>query len=731
MPGRFQSWTSLICGLLLSASAAWCAEISGFVVDPLGQPVANAPVHLLGGITSRAAHTDERGRFRFTAPDAAWYTLVAVVPGFAARPRKIAASEAASVELRLELAARSETVVVTAERAEAPASAVASSVTVITRQQLEQTHAESLADALRGVPGMNVVQTGRRGSTATVFARGANSNSNLVLIDGVPVNDFGGFFNFAHIPVESIERIEVVRGPQSALYGLNAIGAVVHVITHRGSPEGGAAFQARGQIEGGSFGTVRGSVGAGGRSGRFAWNAGLMRLNTDGVVPNDDYRNEAASLRLEFMPTAATALRYTLLADANEIGSPGPYTVAPVDTVSRGKQNTYVNGLEFEWQRGRVRQKLAGSLFVDRLGFESPFGPSFSRQLRGTAATETHVSLGESDVLAFGFDFQRERIRNTFITDAQFADFPLRRNSYGWFVENRYERGGRFFVNAGLRVEAIRTADLPADAWGSRPPTAARTNSAVSPKVSAALLNRPGGGAKFHASAGTGFRAPDGFELAFTDNPGLRPERTTSFDAGVEQQFFGRRAVIDLTYFHTRFHDLIVTVTGSLADVSRFQSDNVANSRAQGLELSGTVRPHDSVTINAHYTWMKTEVLSLDGAPGRALAPFRVGDPLLRRPAHSAAWMLTWHVPRLPLTLHSGAVARSSVLDVDPLFGLFGGVLENPGYVRPDAGMELALSREIVLFARLHNFTDRRYEEALGFPSLRRNFVAGLKFRWR
>ena len=210
MPCRLSLPTVLLSALLLFLAPILSADISGTVLDPRGAPVPGAAVHLLGGAYARTSTTDAAGRFRFAAPADGAYTLLAAAPGLSGAPQKITVSGgAARADLRLDLAARSETVVVTAERAEMPASAVASSTTVLTRAQLEEMHAENVAEALRHVPGLSLVQTGRRGSVTSVFARGGNSNFNLVMVDGVKVNDFGGAFNFAHLPVEKIGRAHV------------------------------------------------------------------------------------------------------------------------------------------------------------------------------------------------------------------------------------------------------------------------------------------------------------------------------------------------------------------------------------------------------------------------------------------------------------------------------------------------------------------------------------------
>ncbi len=724
MPFRFLFFLFLLFPSLLSA------DITGVVTDPSGSPVPGATVFLVGGV-ARTAATNAAGRYRFKSPPRGSYTLLAAAPGLAGRPVALDyAGGDLDNSLALELSARSESVVVTAERSELPASAVAASTTVVTRRELDDMHAENVAEALRFVPGLSVNQTARRGRVASVFARGANSNMNLVMVDGVRVNDFGGGYDFANLPVENVERIEVVRGPQSALYGANAIGAVIHIITRL--PAGPPQF--RGQVEGGSFGYVRGYLGGGARVGRLGWNVDLSRLSSDGVVPNDDYRNETASLRASYDLGAAARFEYTFGANASEAGAPGAFGSNPIgafdglDRISRGKENAYRHGFRYEVEAGRVRQRLEGGIFDEAFDFRSPFGESRTRNFRGTLATQTEVSLAAADALVLGFEYQRERVRNSFLADTAGRQFPVLRNNFGYFIENRYERGGRFFLNAGLRVEDVRTSDLPAVQFGPDAPRGSATVASVNPKVSFALLPRPQGATKVHASAGTGLRPPDGFELAFTNNPELKPERTTSFDAGVEQSFAGRRAVFDLTYFHNRFHDLIVTLGPGLQQLSRWQSDNLANSRAQGLELSYAFRPVSSLRISGHYTWLKTEVLALDKAPGRAAAFFRVGQELLRRPEHSAAYEVVWRLGRL--TFDTGAIFRSAVLDVEPNFGISGGLFRNPGFVRPDAGLEVALSRDVALYGRLRNFIDERYEEAFGFPSLRRNFLVGMKLNW-
>jgi outer membrane receptor protein involved in Fe transport len=234
-----------------------------------------------------------------------------------------------------------------------------------------------------------------------------------------------------------------------------------------------------------------------------------------------------------------------------------------------------------------------------------------------------------------------------------------------------------------------------------------------------------------HGSFGTGIREPSGFELAFTDNPRLKPERSVSFDFGVEQRAFSNRAVVDATYFYNRFEDQIVVLGGSLANLSSFTSDNLGNSRAQGLELSFRLQPVRSVQLNGAYTFDATSILALEGT-SVALSPFQVGQPLIRRPKNSGFFNVTWQHRRL--ALNASDYVRGATLDIEPNLGTFACVLGMPcfftakSFTRADAGFSYRLPKGLEFYGRLNNFLNQKYEESFGFPALRLNFLAGMKF---
>jgi outer membrane receptor protein involved in Fe transport len=235
-----------------------------------------------------------------------------------------------------------------------------------------------------------------------------------------------------------------------------------------------------------------------------------------------------------------------------------------------------------------------------------------------------------------------------------------------------------------------------------------------------------GNWSRLHGSAGTGIRAPDAFEIAFTDNPALAPERSRSIDAAVEQALAGGRVIADLTWFANHYDDLIVAVGGSLTGASRYRTDNISNARARGVEVAGRVRTPGGLTVRAGYTYLSTRILAVDGS-GAAPVPYTVGDPLVRRPAHQG--FVDASVARDRFDAFLRVNARGDWLDIDPTFGAFGGTLPAPGYLVADAGASwrpFGRSRTAV-FARVTNLFGRDYEEVLGYPALGRSVIAGVR----
>jgi outer membrane cobalamin receptor len=727
---------SILIALALPSALA-AGTLAGIVTDPDGKAVPDARVSLLRSlVVVGERQTDAEGAYRFEGLDDGSYRLTAEAPGLAAAPVEAAVAGDATEtrNLRLRLSAMTTQVVVSSSLGGALLPQVGSSVSLVTDRDLEDRAAQNAYESLRGIPGVEVNQTGRRGGVTGVFIRGGESKYNSVMVDGVPMNDFGGGMDMASLPADGIERVEITRGPQSALYGANAVTGVINIVSRRG--EGAPEFTAL--AEGGSYSTRRFATGGSGLAGGFSWAYNLSRLDSDGVVANDHYRNQSAFLNLGYRQGGRRQLEFSFFGNANDAGAPGAYGSDPggtnpdhaVDTVSRGKQNLFGYRLGYTEQlSSRVRQVTSASLTTNDLYYISTWGDYGAENLRGLFNTRTEILLGDTASLAAGFEFNREQTKHSYITDAQFAPFLLPRTSLAYFAEGRWSPTARLHLIGGLRIDHLRTSRIPSDGW-TRPAIPASTVVQANPRISAAYLAREeGGGGAFgstrvHGSFGTGIRPPDGFELAFTDNPELQPERNISFDAGVEQALFDSRAIVDVTYFLNRFRDQIVTLGGSLANLSEYTSDNLKNSRAQGLEFTLRLRPVHSLELTGAYTFLDTDVLALDGS-SEANAPYTVGQPLLRRPRHSGSYGVTWNYRRL--TLNTTAYIRGETLDVEPAFGQ--PFFANPGYVRADAGFAYRLFGGVEVYGRLNNLLNRKYEENLGYPALRLNFMAGMKFR--
>lgn len=733
--------------LLISARPSLAGPVTGRVVDPDGRGMPGATVLLTdrSAVVARAL-TGSSGEFTLTSPDSGTFEIRVAIDGFRGTPVAIAGASAARDlgTIALALSAVSESVVVSAAQVEIPLSTASSSVTVITRDDLDKRQVESVADALRAVPGLSVVATGGRGAVTAVFPRGGESDYSLVFVDGVQANAFGGGFDFAHLPIANTERIEIVRGPQSALYGSNAIGSVVRVITRQdGAPAGSASF------EGGSFDTFRATAAASGSAGSWKWGAAADRLTTDNfngqraasgaIVENDDYERGSVAAGGGWRTSGGAGVQGSVRYATDERGSPGPFgsdpggTYGGIDPLSRGFNDRWLMSIAGNASAGGARISAEATHARLDSEFASQFGDSESYSRRTTARAQADGTLARGLEVSGGFELLGERAGGTFITATGNVLVPVERTLAGVFGEARWTHAARFFVVAGIRVDRIAREPLDgdADAFSPRPPFERDTVVSANPKVAAAwfLGATDGNFTKVRASAGTGIRPPDAFEIAFTDNPSLEPERSRSFDAAVEQALVGGRGLIEATVFFNHYDDLIIA-TGSFSGSSQYRTDNISNARARGCELAATGRAPlsgvrgGSLQVRVAYTRLATEILAVDDN-GSAPPPFTVGDRLLRRPDHGFSANVLLTAGSIAAFFEGGG--RSAARDVDPSLGTFGGIYDAPGFNVWNTGASWTLSSRLQLFGRVTNVFNREYEEALGYPALGRAGMVGLK----
>jgi outer membrane cobalamin receptor len=709
-------------GLLPAAAATF--TIHGTVLDPSGAAIPGAQVSAVSrlGVTQQTT-TDQAGGFTLKLGAGSGQHLAVTAPGFETRNIPLTATEPLIVHLQI--APQVDSVRVAGSAMDVPLNEQGSSITIIPRQEIARRNEAQAVDLLRYLPGITIAQSGGPGSVADLFIRGGDYNFNLVEIDGVPVNFFGGAFDFAHIPADWLERVEVIEGAQSSVYGAYANSGVVNFVTRAASDQPEIDVLA----EGGSYQEHRFAIDASATLAGFGIAAFASQLGDNGPVPNGDYRNDNLGLHIT-RSFRRQNLAFGAGYNANDVGSPGPYGSDPghdftgLDTVTRDKNDFSDYFLHHQIDIApRFRQETFAGFFLENSGYASPYGFSFEKDLRGQLETRSIMSVAHWYTAALGVSLTREEVRNTFISGDDFNPVTIPREDAGIYWENRFQAGNRFFVNAGLRGEIIATPLIPENVAFGRPQFPANTVTQVNPKLAAAYVFR---GTRFHSSFGTGIRPPSGLELAFTNNPALKPERTASFDFGVEQRALAGKLSMDATYFYNRFYDLIVSLGGDLAALSAYQTDNLSNARAQGAELTARYRPARWMSLAASYTYLDSEVLSLTGSTGLAPIPFQVGQQLIRRPANSGSFVSSFVRGRLSANITG--YFRGSDLDVDPTYGASAGLYPCHGFFDLGINLNLRLAAGLTAYGNLRNALNQSYEEVLGYPALKLNFVAGLKW---
>lgn len=761
------SFISIVVSLFL-ISAVDAAVLRGTVTDPDGRAVPGARVVVTGSRPGAVeVQTNASGRFETVDLASDTYSVRVVIDGFIADPVSVPLSNATAPDLviALRVSALAESVVVSAAHIDLPLSRTASTVTVMSGAELESRQIRTLGQALSFVPGLTVARNGGFLNVTSLFTRGGESDFTLVLLDGMRLNSFGGGLDLSAVALVDVDRIEIVRGPQSAVFGSDAIGGVVQIVSRQRTQD-----RVDLMVEGGSFGSVRGRAGASGsrgqstsgrpssgqqsmgqNTGTLSWHAAVEHARSDGFtgiapatgtrVSNDDGTSDHAGFGGGWRAGNGTELQGRAQLSFSKRGFPGPFGSNPIgvytaiDTISHGDNHRGQVGAEWTQPWGgassRVRQRTNVTFADFTSTYVSPFGTSDSTSRRRSIRSQTDASLNAAVSVSAGFEAQRERAGSTFVTGKTAEEIPVERWLAGYFAEVRLAPAARWSVAGGVRVEQIRRDALEADPFAFQPRPAFSADSVVSanPKLSAAYLLHGSDGSdttRIRVSAGTGIRPPDAFEIAFTDNPGLKPERSRSVDAGL-QQTFGRGVVaVDATAFYNNYDDLIVAVGTSFRNSSLFRTDNISNARARGLELAFGARPAAGVSVRASYTFLDATIRSVDRAEGQAPSPYRVGEALIRRPRHQGSLAATYVTGRL--TTFAAAAVRGQVRDLEPSYGAFGGVFTARGYAVVDLGATVRMARTVEAFVRVENVGGRRYEEAFGFPAPGAAATVGFRF---
>ena len=610
-----------------------------------------------------------------------------------------------------------DTVVITATRTDQPLALTGESLSVITAQQLRDQQTLAVSDALAQTPGISVVRNGGVGQTTSIGVRGAPSGQTLVLVDGVRINNPSapdGSAILADLLASNLERIEVLRGPQSTLYGSDAIGGVINLIGRRGSSSGCGVS---GSAEGGSQRSWRGSIAACGAAGTLDYSAAVNAFHTDGIsaadVRNgnheaDAYRNLGASANLHWHASDVLSIDlrgYYVQARTDFDGYPPP-TYTFQDTLEYGKDRlltTYL-GANLLSAGGRFNQRLAvTSSYSDRKNFDPTLVPIEDFYSRGDAQRVEYqgvFDLSRSDQLSFGAESQRTRL--TTGTPSSFNPDPVP------------TRGTTRIDGAYLQYQTTLLQALTLTS-GLRHDHHADFGSHSSFKFSAAW-QLPDSTTVLRANYGDGFKAPTLYELFSPySNPiaTLRPEVARGWEAGIDQRFYGGRVQIGASWFDRRTHDQIdfyscFAVVSPACAVRPFgYYDNIARSSAHGLELLWSLQLAPALSVKGNFTRLK----AVDQLSGYDLA---------RRPRDAANLALQWMSA-------AGWSAGATLAYTGARFDDAYGGVPMPGYALVNLYGAHYFSAYCAVYARVENLADREYQPVAGYGATPRSYALGVR----
>ncbi len=601
-------------------------------------------------------------------------------------------------------------IVVTGTRLETTQRTDGSSVTVITEQELEDGQYRNAIDALQQVPGLDIVQSGGPGGNAAIFLRGADSGQTLIMLDGIELNNPASpnrAFNMANLTLENIERIEIIRGPQSTIYGSDAMGGVINLIskkatkgTHANVSSEAGSYSAFNQVGNVSYGNDVFDV----TSGITQQNVGgISGANArDGNFEQDRYDNTSLSNRLHVAPSelldATVTTRYvnssSNIDNFGGVGGDDPNhllrseefftrgevsgkllskTLTPAIWASYTKQTLSDNNSPDEANIDQLRASFAGDMFT--FGTRAKWEPQryFSAVL--------------------GAESQRERADSYYLSDGAFG--PYEDQLYGktarddgYFLESRASYDETLYVDAGVREDHHSI-------FGNR------TTFKVAPAWLVTSMT------KLRGSVGTGFKAPSLVQLYSSfGNPDLKAEDSVGWDVGIDQEIVKNRASLSLTFFHNTFDNLVAF------NPATFILENIDQAQTEGFELANSVTVSQQLSLRLGYTYTDTK----NDATGEAL---------LRRPKNKGS-MTAVYSPTSRIRTQLQWRVYGSRFDND--FGTYPPSRTTlGGYGLLDLAASYQLSSDLEIFSRIENIFDKEYEEVLGFGTMGAAAFAGIK----
>ena len=628
-------------------------------------------------------------------------------------------------------------VVVTATREETRESQIANTMTVITGEEIKTRRINTVAEILRVVPGLDVLSSGGPGQHTSVFTRGANSNQTLVMIDNIMMNDPSdpsGAFDFANLQVDNIERIEVLRGAASAMWGADAMGGVIHIITKHGS--GKPKFT--GLAEGGNYATWKLGGGVSGSEGNLNYTINASHFSNVGVSAaatsmggnpeRDPYQNTTVQARTNYQATDNLDLDWTLRYNNGQVG---------LDNCGGGTLATgYSCDNPYYWQntnelytRGQARLFLLDRSWEQRMGinltqtnrqtsYSDPTAaaklPTYSVQPFTSNGQQIKVEwinffhITDYDTITAGMDGKF----NTMTTDNEaFNGSP--QLSYGNSINN----GGYYLQNELNWLDRLHTT------LGGRIDNNSLFGTHLTWRANQ-IFDLPELDNRIKANVGTAFTPPSLCDMntscAQATSNNLQPETSLDWDAGIEQDLFDKDMKLGVLYFHNNFKNLIEFVANSKAPFYG-QLVNVSSATAQGIESFFEYKPYKSLSMRLNYTFDQTQ--------GQWIGGSATNEPLVRRPKNKGNFDIDYHFTD-KATAHVNVLVFGARTDTYFNQATYKSVMtEASGYVLVNLSANYELSDEVTLFTRLDNVLNKQYQQVWGYGTMGFTGIGGLNFK--
>src|SRR3984957_12809184 len=769
--------------------------LRGRVNDPVGKSVPNAKVVVLqDGREVAHATSNADGAYELSVPNGGRYDVQVEAEGFAAATVPaifVAAGKSTEVTtVALAIGPLGQNVVVSATGPPIPDSQVGASISVIDGEQIETLNKLDVLENLRLVPGAQVVQTSQRGGATSLFVRGGNSDFNKILVDGIPVNQIGGAFDFAQLSNNGVGNLEILRGSNSVLYGSDALSSVVSITSPRGST---LIPEIKYSVDGGNFGTLHQDVSLAGAVHRFDYFSEFSRFDTQGSQPNDYFHNGTVSANVGYQWNARTGIRATFRHEATGLGSPNALDLYGIpDDSFQTNRNTYGgvtvqdqttqrwhNSVQFAYaQFGTVfdNPSPTGQPFDPFAGTPFDSGPNYLGNVVTIKGANGYSVTGQA-ILDFSgtypMIFPDYEARRSVYAQSDYNFFgdwtgvfgfryehengdAITRNNYSTSIEGHGSIGHRFFTTFGGGFEHNSFFGF-----------------AATPRVSMAYyLRRPSnvglfGETKLKFNFGEGIKEASTSQQAsalislltpaqisqFNVQP-IGPERSRTFDFGLDQRMFNGRAVLGITLYYNNFYNLISFLgTGDLisigvpVDVANATPlggayVNATSQRAKGAEIDYKMDLGHGFLFQGEYTYTDGLVTKAFGLPSfnplfpaiaiGAFSPLEGARPFLIAP-HSGSVALFYNRKKFNGAFTGYMVGRRD----DSTFledGFFGNSMLLPNrnlasaYQKFDLSMAYAFKPYISVYTSIENLFSQHYDAAFGFPSLPFTIRTGIRF---